>query len=122
MEKSIFEQMVGNYHREGDYLLPNLIVPEQIPVGIWSQRRKRYLQEHRSAFYTALLLNGELDTHLADVDHQAEKMFFSMIEQLARQECITDQIKAENQMEWAGQMNGIRNQVEEIIYSTIIYI
>lgn len=120
MEKSIFEQMGGTYRQEDDYLLPNLTVPEQIPVGIWGQRRKRYLREHRRALYTALLLDGELDAHLADADRQAEEMFSLMIEQLAKQERITEQLKDTNQIEWVRRMNSIRNQAEEIVFNEYI--
>ena len=68
MKKSTFEQMGGTYRQVGDYFLPNLTVPESAPVGIWGQRRKRYLREHRGALYTVLLFNGELDAHIMEVD------------------------------------------------------
>lgn len=121
MEQSLFEQMGGTYHREGDYLLPDLTSPESIPVGIWGQKRRRYLREHRNPIYTALFLSGKLDTHLAEIDQQAEEMFSQFVKQMAQQEGITEQLKAENQMEWVKQMNNIRNQVEEVIFSTLIY-
>ena len=100
MEKSTFEQMGGTYRHEGDYLLPNLTVPESTPIGIWGQRRKRYLFEHRNPFYTALLFSGKLYAHLASIDHQAQEMFSQLIEQMATREEITEQLKEENQMEW----------------------
>ena len=115
MEKSTFEQMGGTYRQEGDYLLPNLTVPESAPVGIWGQRRKRYLREHREPLYTALLLSGELDAHIMEVDQQAQEMFSRLIEQMAGQEGITELLKQENQMEWVRRMNNIRNRAEEII-------
>ncbi len=111
MKKSLFEQMGGTYHQEGDYFLPNLAVPESIPVGVWGQRRRRYLREHRKALYNALLLSGKLDSHLADINQQAEDMFSQLVKQMAEQEGITEQLKAKNQMEWVGQMNNIRNRV-----------
>lgn len=120
MEKSIFEQMGGTYRQEGDHLLPNLTVPKQVPVGVWGQRRKRYLREHRRALYTALLLDGELDANLTDIDHQAEEMFSLIIEKLAKQEGITEQFKENNQIEWVRRMNNIRNRVEEIIFNEYI--
>lgn len=121
MEKSLFEQVGGTYHQEGDYLIPNLVLPEAAPVGIWGQKRRRYLREHRNPIYTALFLSGKLDTHLAEIDQQAEEMFSQFVKQMAQQEGITEQLKAENQMEWVKQMNNIRNQVEEVIFSTLIY-
>lgn len=121
MEKSTFEQMGGTYRQKGDYLLPNLAVPESTPIGIWGQRRKRYLQKNRKPLYTALLLDGKLDTHLMNIDEQAEKMFFQLVEQMAEQEGITEQLKAERQMEWVGAMNNIRNRAEEVIFNTYIY-
>lgn len=121
MEKSLFEQVGGTYHQEGDYLIPNLVPPEAAPVGIWGQKRRRYLREHRNPIYTALFLSGKLDTHLAEIDQQAEEMFSQLVKQMAQQEGITEQLKAENQMEWVKQMNNIRNRVEEVIYSTLIY-
>ena len=121
MEKSFFEQMGGTYHQEGDYLIPNLVPPEAAPVGIWGQKRRRYLREHRNPIYAALFLSGKLDTHLAEIDQQAEEMFSQLVKQMAQQEGITAQLNAENQMEWVKQMNSIWNRVEEVIYSTLIY-
>ena len=121
MEKSTFEQMGGTYHHEGDYLLPNLTVPESAPVGIWGQRRKHYLKTQREPIYTALLLSGKLDNHLSEIDAQADAMFFQLVTQLAGQEGITEQLKARNQMEWIGRMNSVRNRAEEIIYNELIY-
>lgn len=121
MEKSAFERMNGTYRQEGDYFLPNLAVPESVPVGVWGQRRRRYLREHRKALYNALLLSGKLDSHLADINQQAEDMFSQLVKQMAEQEGITEQLKAKNQMEWVGQMNNIRNRVEEIICNELIF-
>ena len=121
MKKSVFEQMGGTYHQEGDYLIPNLVAPETAPVGIWAQRRGRYLREHRQAIYTALLLSGKLNAHLAEIDRQAEEMLSLLIKQMAQREGITEQLKAENQMEWVGCMNNIRNRAEEIVLHELIY-
>ena len=115
MEKSTFEQVGGTYRWEGDYLLPNLTVPESVPVGIWGQRRKQYLREHRKALYTAMLLSEELENHLTEIDQQAEEMFPQLVKQMAAQEGITEQLKADSQMEWVGCMNNIRERVTEII-------
>ena len=121
MKKSLFERMGGTYHQEGDYFLPDLSVPELPAIGIWGQRRKRYLKEHRQAFYTALLLSGKLNDHLSEIDEQAEAMFSQLVKQMAEQDGITEQLKADNQMEWVRRMNSIRNRVEEIIFHEYIY-
>ena len=122
MEKLFFEQMSGTYHQEGDYLLPNLTPPESAPVGIWGQRRRRYLKTHRNPIYTALFLSGELDSHLSEIDQQAEEMFSQLEKQTAEQEGITEQLKAEYQMEWVGRMNSIKSRVEEIVCNELINI
>ena len=121
MDKSFFEQIGGTYRQEGDYSPPNLTVPESVSAGIWGQRRRQYLREHRKALYNALLLSGKLDSHLADINQQAEDMFSQLVKQMAEQEGITEQLKAKNQMEWVGQMNNIRNRVEEIICNELIF-
>lgn len=121
MEKSFFERVGGTYHQEGDYFLPDLSVPELPAIGIWGQRRKRYLKEHRQAFYTALLLSGKLNDHLSEIYEQAEAMFSQLVKQMAEQDGITEQLKADNQMEWVRRMNSIRNRVEEIIFHEYIY-
>ena len=119
--KSLFEELGGTYHQEGDYFLPGLLLPERIPVGIWGQRRKHYLKTQREPIYTALLLSGKLDNHLSEIDAQADAMFFQLVTQLEGQEGITEQLKARNQMEWIGRMNSVRNRAEEIIYNELIY-
>lgn len=119
---SLFEELGGTYHQEGDYLLPNLAPPESTPIGIWGQRRRHYLKTYLKAIYTALLFSGKLDSHLAETDAQAETMFFRLVKQLAEQEDITEQLKAENGMEWVRRMNNIRNRVEEIIRNELIYV
>lgn len=122
MEKSLFEKMGGTYHQEGEYLLPDLTVPESTSIGIWGQRRKQYLKVHRRPLYTALLLSGKLDAHLAEVDKQAETMFLQLVQRMAKQEGITEKLKAEDQLEWVRRMNSIRNRVEEVIKHTLILV
>lgn len=121
MKKSLFEQMGGTYHQGGDYFLPDLSAPELPAIGIWGQRRRRYLKVHRQALYTALSLSDKLSSHLLEIDTQAETMFSQMVNQMAEQEGITERLKAENQMKWVGRMNNIRNRVEEIIYNELIF-
>ena len=120
--KSLFEELGGTYHREGDYLVPDLALPETVPTGIWGQRRRHYLKTQRGPLYNALLLGGKLNDHLIAVDTQAEAMFFQLVKQLAEQEGITEQLKAENQMKWVRQMNSVRNRAEKIIRSNLIYV
>ena len=122
MEKSIFEQMGGTYHQEGGYFLPDLTLPEIAPVGVWGQRRKRYLKVHRNSIYTALFLSGELDSHLSEIDDQAKSMFFQLVCQLAKREGITEQLKANRQMEWVGRMNNIRNRAAEMVNAELIFV
>lgn len=119
--KSLFEELGGIYHQEGDYFLPDLLPPDSISVGIWGQRRKHYLKTQREPVYAALLLGGKLDSHLSEVDAQAEAMLFQLVKQMAKQEGITEQLKADNQMEWVVRMNIVRNRAEEIIYNELIY-
>ena len=123
MEKSLFEQMGGTYTQVGDYMLPNLTIPEeeQKPIGIWGQRHKRYLQEHKRAVYTTLLASGKLNSYLADIDEQATDMMFQLVEQMADKEGVTEQLKAENPMLWVGRMNEIQARAREIINAEIIY-
>ncbi len=122
MKKTIFEQMGGTYHEENGYLIPNLTLPpeEERPIGIWGQRHKRYLKEHRKATYTTLLTSGNLNSYLADIDQQAEEMFSRLVNQMAERDGITETLKSENQMEWVKRMNNIRNRITEIINNDLI--
>lgn len=124
MAKTIFEKMGGTYVRQGDYFIPCLTLPaekENKPIGIWGQRHKRYLREHKRATYTTLLTSGKLNSYLADIDEQAEEMFFRLVKQIAEREGVTEQLKAENQLEWVGRMNNIRACVREVVENEIIY-
>ena len=124
MAKTIFEEMGGTYTQVGDYLLPDLKLPEeeQQPIGVWGQRHRRYLKEHRRASYATLLTSGKLNGYLADIDRQAEEMFLRLVKQMAEAEGVTEQLKADNQMEWVGRMNNIRNRAMEIVNSPHVYV
>ena len=117
MGKSLFEQMGGTYTLVGDYFLPNLLPAEQEekPIGIWGQRRLRYLKQHHRVLYTNLLISGKLSEHLAEIDKQAEDMLSRLVNQMAECESVTEQLKADNQMEWVGRMNNIQQRAAEII-------
>ena len=99
MEKSLFEQMGGTYMQVGDYLLPNLTLSEeeQKPIGIWGQRHARHLKQHHKVLYMNLLKSGKLNNYLADIDEQAEDMFFRIVKETAKKQGITEQLKASNQ-------------------------
>lgn len=124
MAKTIFEEMGGTYVRQGDYNLPCLSLPTEKgskPVGVWGQRHLRYLKQHRKVLYTNLLTSGKLNSYLADIDKQAENMFLRLVEQIANREGVTEQLKAENQIEWVGRMNNIRSRAMEIVNAELIY-
>ena len=108
------------YHREGDYLLPDLLPPDAPQIGAWGLRRKRFLQKYHDGIYTGLLLSGKLNAHLEEIDRSANEMFDLLIKQYAAREGVTEQLKAENQMEWVRRMNSIWDRVEEIIDSELI--
>ena len=122
MKKTIFEQMGGTYTKIGDYYLPNLITTEEeIEIGVWGQRHLKYIKQHRKVRYTNLLTSGKLNGYLADIDKQAEDMFFRLVKQMAEREGVTEQLKANNQMEWVVRMNNIRQRATEIVNGDIIY-
>ena len=123
MAQTIFEEMGGTYTQVGDYLLPDLKLPEeeQQPIGVWGRRHTRYLKDHRRATYAALLTGGKLNGYLADIDRQAEEMFSRLVKQMAEAEGVTEALKATDPMEWVGRMNNIRNRAMEIVNSELIY-
>lgn len=111
------------YTQHGDFLLPDLKLPEQLKVeiGIFGKRHLRYLEHNRNILYTNLLTKGKLTAYLADIDEQAENMFDQLVRQLAEREGVTEQLKANNQMLWVKKMNSIHNRAEEIVNHELIY-
>lgn len=97
---STYERMGGSYQQVGDYLLPCVEPPESPSIGIWSERRRKYLLTSQRALYTAMLLNDTLNNHLAEVDKSVSEMFDRLMEQLKRRDCITEELKETDQMEW----------------------
>lgn len=120
--KSTFEQMGGTYRKEGDYYIPNLIIPESPVLGIWGQRRRRFLKEHRNPIYTGMMLAGTLSDHLTKTDHSAEELFTRLCRQMAEAEQINEELKASNQMVWVGRMNNIRSRATEIVNKELILV
>ncbi len=124
MEKVIYDEKNGLwYELQGDYYIPCLKLPEeeQQPIGVWGQRHLQYIKAHRKGFYTTLLTKCELNRHLADVNKQAEDMFFRLVKQMAEREGVTEKLKADNQMEWDARMNNIRSRATKIVNHDIIY-
>ena len=109
------------YHRESDFLIPDLIPPEEPQIGPWGRKRKKYLQQYLDPIYTGLLLSGKLKDHLEEIDRTASEMVGRLVEEMARKEGITEALKAEDQMEWIRKMNGIRNAAEEVVMTELIF-
>lgn len=108
------------YHLEGDYLIPDLIVPESPKIGIWGERRRHFLRIHQRPLYNAMLMHGTLNAHLAEIDHSAEEMMDRLTAQLAEREGITESLKAADQMAWVQAMNRICSIVEETVTTELI--
>jgi hypothetical protein len=122
MEKYIYDESNGLwYERDGDYYIPCQKLPE-INIGIWGERYLTYIREHKKLLHTKLMINGTLYTHLAEINQQAEDMFSELVNQMKTNEGITEQLKAQNQMEWVRRMNNIRQRANEIIYKELIYV
>ena len=124
MEKHIYDENNGLwYELQGDYYIPCLKLPdeEQVEIGIWGQRHLDYIKHHRKGFYIALVLDCKLNRYLADIHKQAEEMFDTLISQYKSSEGITEQLKADDQLEWVCRMNNIRQRANEIIYKELIY-
>ena len=109
------------YRQEGGYLLPELNVPEAPKIGVWGERRRQFLREHRHGIYSGLLLSGKLNSHLEEIDHSAERMFSQLVKCLAEKESVTEILKAADQMGWVRAMSSIRNRAEEVVLSELIY-
>lgn len=121
MEQYIYDKTNGLwYERDGDYYIPCLKLPET-NIGIWGERYLTYIREHKKLLHTKPMINGTLYSHLAEINKQAEEMFFELVKQMKAREGITEQLKAENQLEWVRRMNNIRHRANEIIYNKLIY-
>ena len=123
MKQTLFEQNGGTYTQQGDYLLPDIKLPEQpeYEIGVWGQRRRRYLKEHHRVLYYNMLTKCTLYPHLADIEQQAQDMFFRLVDEMVKREGITEQLKATNQIEWLRRMNIIYNSAREIVNLELIF-
>ena len=111
------------YTMQGDYLLPNLTLPEQDsrPIGLWGQQHLRYIKRSRPILYTNLLTKCKLNEYLADIDEQAQKMYDELVQAFAKEEVCTEQLKATNQMLWVRKMNNATQRAREVVSAEIIY-
>lgn len=121
--KTIFENSGGSYSQQGDYLLPNLTLPDenQSQIGVWGTRHKRYLKSNHRVLYYNLLTSGKLYNYLTDVEERAQTLFEQTVKSLAEQERVTEKLKAENMMLWVQKMNNIRSRATEIVNEQVIY-
>lgn len=125
MIDTLFEQLGGTYTQVGDYLLPDLSLPaEKEPgnIGVWALRHKRYLKQHHKVLYYNLLTSGKLDSYLADIEEQAQRLFLRVVNELAEKEGVTEQLKAADQMKWVRKMNNIRNRAIEVVNCEVIFV
>ena len=121
--KSLFEEMGGTYRQEGDYLIPNLTLPDEpeYQIGKYGRMRRSYLKEHRPVLYANLLTSGTLHRHLAEIDQACNERMAIIVSDMARQEDVTEALKAADQMEWVRRMNSIRSRAEEIVLTELVY-
>ena len=118
--QTTFEKLDGTYRQVGDYLLPDIEVPKSPQIGIWGQRRLQYLRTNKKVLYTTMLMGDTLKDHLEEVDKSADEMYEQLTLQMKAQEGVTEELKANNQLEWGQRMNNIRNRVSEIVYKELI--
>ena len=122
MEKSLFEQMGGTYKQVGDYLLPDVELPEEKPIGVWGTRHYHHLRKAKRILFSQLTISGKMNDYLAEIDKQAEEMFSQLVKQLAERDGITEALKATDQMEWVRQMSNVRNRAAEIVNKELIFV
>ena len=120
---TIFEELGGTYVQCGDYLIPDLQLPEgtKQPIGKYGRMRMKYLKEQRPSLYNQLILSGKLSAHLADIDQTCRERLERMISEMKQVEGVTEALKAKDQMEWVRRMNSIHNRAEEIILDELVY-
>ena len=108
---------------QGDYRLPNLTLPaeEEHHIGVWGQRRLRYLKQHHKVLYYNLLTSGKLHYHLVDIEEEAQELFLRLVKEYAENESVTEQLKEENPIEWIRKMNNIKMRVREMVNLEVIF-
>ena len=121
--KSLFEEMGGTYRQEGDYLIPNLALPDEAEyqIGKYGRMRRSYLKKYRKILYNNYVLEGTLFKHLAEIDQACNERMEIIVSDMARQEDVTEALKAADQMEWVRRMNSIRSRAEEIVLTELVY-
>ena len=121
--KSIFEEMGGTYRREGDYLIPNLTLPDtgDYTIGKYGRMRRTYLKDHHPAFYSTLILDGTLFKHLAEIEQACNERMEVITTAMVKQEGVTEALKAADQMEWVRRMNNIRTRAAEVVLQELVY-
>ena len=121
--KSLFEQMGGTYRQEGDYLIPNIILPEtgDYQIGKYGRMHRNYLKEHRKILYNNYVMECTLFEHLAEIDQACNERMEAIVSAMAKQEGVTEALKAADQMEWVRRMNSIRSRAEEIVLTELVY-
>ena len=121
--KTIFEEMGGTYRQVGDYFIPNITLPDdgEYQIGKYGRMRRSYLKEYRKILYNNYVLEGTLFKHLAEIDQACNERIENIISAMAKQEGVTEALKATNHMEWVRYMNSIRNRAEEIILTELVY-
>ena len=121
--ESLFEETGGTYRQEGDYLIPNLALPEEpeYRIGEYGRMRRSYLNEYRPVLYANLLTIGTLHRHLAEIDQACNKRMEIIVSAMVKQESVTETLKATDQMEWVRRMNSIRSRAEEIFLTELVY-
>lgn len=112
--------MMLTYHWESDYLIPDLIPPESPHIGVWGERRRRFIRCYQKPIYDAMLIAGTLNAHLEETDQAAEAMLEQLMTQMAEREGVTEELKATDQLRWVQEMNSIRNRAEEIVRRKMI--
>ena len=124
MEKHIYDEKNGlSYTLHGDYYLPDLVLnEEESTYGKYGMLRKQFLKEHKSARYQYLLLTGNLTEHLNQIDQEARMQVEILMEQMAEKQGVTEELKAQDQMEWVRLMNNIKTSAEEIVLKNIVYV
>ena len=124
MKKQIYDEKNGmGYTLHGDYYLPDLVLREEEPIyGKYGMLRKQFLKEHRSAGYQYLLLTGKLNEHLNQIDQEAREQVETLMEQMTEKQGVTEELKAQDQMEWVRLMNNIKASAEEIVLKNMIYV